>query len=65
MKSLIRMWLITSLDWGHYLIPTIDLKKKKKKKISQGKGDFPEVIRVSVFSCGYYLSYSVQSKSSL
>lgn len=62
MKSLIRMWLITSLDWGHYLIPTIDL---EKKKISQGKGDFPEVIRVSVFRCGYYLSYSVQSKSSL
>lgn len=37
MKSLIRMWLITSLDWGHYLIPTSDLKKKKSHK---AKGTF-------------------------
>ena len=38
-----------------------------KKKILQGKGDFSEVIRVRVFRyhSGYYLSYSVQWKSSL
>ena len=55
------MWLITLLGWSHYLIPTCHL----KKKILQGQGDFPEVIKVGVFRCGYYLSYLVQLKNCL
>ena len=53
------MWLITSLGWSHYLIPTCHLKKKKSYKAK----DFPEVIKVGVFRCGCYLSYLVQLKS--
>lgn len=59
------MWLITPLGWSHYLIPTCHLEKTKTKNTLQGKGDFPEVIQVRVFRCGYYLSYLVQLKSCL